>query len=407
MDYLPTVWRHTGTDMRQSTAVVWGAYVLAASLALLYDQTVIQHADEDSYKSADGHLTRILLPDALYYRTLFSYVQSGDLDPLSFALQSPNVFLPALAAHGLRYIPGEALLLNLVLLGFAGVLLARLLAMLQIRSVVPLVLFFLNFETLYYTQGIVKELPSTVLVLSFAVALLHQRRGLCLLLVVLALPMRWQLAGMLLAISCLQWIPPKLRFRALHGGLACLCAILPLFYQNVLRGAVISAESYQAEVEGIGMGKTLSSVLRTVPGSGYVILPLRSLQNMLEPFPAGWLIEEGAVNIYIVALSGSLLLMAGCYIVALREGWWLLRGKEDRRFVTPRTQVVLLVTLYVLGTAVNPWIHHRYIYPILPLIGMLPWLRPRTQRMILLYGMATCGIITVYAIGLWWHLSAL
>lgn len=394
--------RWTDMRLRRSIVIVLSAYGLAVCLAVLYDRIVVQQVDENDSATArttDGRLTKILVPDALYYRMLRSYIQSTDADFLSFAIKSPNVLLPALVAEGFRYVSDSTLFLNIGLLALCGILLARLLTMLQIRSTVPLVLFFLNPETIYYMQGILKELPSTVLVLSFAVALLHQRHRLCLLLVVLAVPLRWQIAGILCGVLLLQWIPPRLRFRTLHGGLICLCVLLPLLYQSVLRRAVTAGEIFETEVPGTGVGASLNAVLRTVPGSGYVILPIRALQNMIEPFPGISPIEEGMVNVYSLVLLGSFLLMTGCYLVALREGWLLLRGKEDRRFVTPRAQVMLLVILYMLGTAANPWVHHRYIYPVVPLLGMMPWLRPRSQRMMLLYGMAACMIFTICIVG--------
>ncbi|MEI8024980.1 MAG: hypothetical protein WCI18_01410 [Pseudomonadota bacterium] len=106
-----------------------------------------------------------------------------------------------------------------------------------------------------------------------------------------------------------------------------------------------------------------------VPFLGGLFIPLRALQNILEPFIAFQFFSDGPsiLNVYYLASFISAGLFFACIVYAA----FALRLSKRLR---PKINLEIVVfTFSAIVVAAIPFIHFRYIYPVLPtlLIGII------------------------------------
>src|SRR6266511_2659121 len=150
-------------------------FVIYISLVVAYYYAFVDGSNADISKN--GNFSRIVIPDIILYRELAQLFGSESIDPsLSWRVSSQlalsnineinplflatrNLLGPSFLAYFMRDIRFGDLIFNIILIGSTGILFIKILSVLDIRSNIPLWVLFLNPETIYYSQGFLKEIP--------------------------------------------------------------------------------------------------------------------------------------------------------------------------------------------------------------------------------------------------------
>jgi hypothetical protein len=404
--------------MNKRYFVCLSLFAVYASLIFAYHYAFVEESDGDLSKG--GSFSRVMIPDAILYGQLAQFFGSDGLDPilswqissrlalvdinqLSFmSLVRTNLFGPSLLAHLMGNIRFGDLLINSVLIGLTGVFFVRILDLLDISSNLPLWVLFLNPESIYYSQGFLKEIPCLFLTTLFIYLLLKRRYLSCLLPIVLAIIIRYEITFVFLAILCFELIPFKHKYRYLQLSLLIFFALLPLLYGTFLRRAVEGYYSYREESgPGSGIGSMIAYLQFNFPFFGYIGIPARFFQTMIEPFPDVTLFSDGngIVNIYYCILSASMIMMTYFYIEFLKYCLRISIKAGDRIWSHPASKIMFVIYIYLLLVGVNTFISHRFMYAVVPLMSFIVFGEKKDEKP-LSYAVILTATVLIYSLNI-------
>jgi len=374
--------------------------------------------------SKNGNFSRIVIPDIILYRELAQLFGSESIDPsLSWRVSSQlalsnineinplflatrNLLGPSFLAYFMRDIRFGDLIFNIILIGSTGILFIKILSVLDIRSNIPLWVLFLNPETIYYSQGFLKEIPCLFLTALFIYLLLKKKYLSCLLPVVLAIAIRYQIAFVLMVVLCLEMTPLRHKYKYFQFSLLIFSALLPLLYRTVFQRAVQGYYIYRAESgPGSGIGAVIAYFQFNFPFFGYIGIPIRFFQTMIEPFPDVQLFSDGAgvVNVYYCVLSASMLMMSYFYALFFKYFFKITIRGGDQNWSFHISKIIILIYIYLLLVGVNTFISHRFMYAVVPLMSFIVFAEKRKDNLFS-YVVISAGTISIYLMNMWKYL---
>jgi len=370
--------------------------------------------------SKSGNFSRIVVPDSILYRQIAESLVSDRIDPVLlgqvtsqlqlsditemsfFFLATRNYFGPSFLGYLMSSIRFGDLFINIILVGSTGVIFVKLLGLLNISSTIPLWVLFLNPETIYYSQGFLKEIPCLFLTAMFVYFLLIRKYLRCLLPITLVLLVRYQIAVIFLMILFLEIVPLRYRYKCLQYPLFVFFALLPLLYKTLLNRAVVGYYLYREESgPGTGIGAAIAYLQFNFPFFGYIGVPIRFFQTMIEPFPAMVLFSdgEGVINLYYCILSASMIMMSPFYSLFFNQLFNIvIRGRREI-FSYDISKIILTIAMYLLTVGVNTFISHRFIYPIVPLMAFVIFVEERGKKL-LAHIIILMAAISIYALNM-------
>jgi hypothetical protein len=358
-------------------------------LASFYYYLLIVHDSYDVF-SSDGKFSRIIIPDSFIY---VNYSESTDNLLMLFSLKGTKNYIgPAFLAQIMKDIQYGDIIVNIFFIGIAGIYFIKILRFLQINSPLPLIMLFLNPESIYYSQGFLKEIPSLLCVTMFVYYFLKRRYRYLIPIILVAGVLRYQIGLILILILLTEIIPTKYKLKAFHAFLFLMFALLPVAYKYIL--PMHAYYSYREDWSGWGIGSGLVSALQKVPFFGYIGLPIRSLQNLFEPFPHVELFYggEGIINIYFVVMAISLFMMIFFYSIFIIRSFYFIVGKYRNKISEPLYRLLFIIIIFVILTGINPWTHHRYAYPIIPFISFIYFIKKDKKKFHIMTSLFFCTV---------------
>jgi hypothetical protein len=401
--------------------MLFASYV---SLVFSYYYTLVDGSNAD--RSKDGNYSRIVIPDVILYGEIAQLFASDSIDPnLSWRVSSQlalsnindlniaflatrNLLGPSFLAYLMRDIRFGDLLFNIILIGSTGMLFVKILSVLDIKSNIPLWMLFLNPETIYYSQGFLKEIPCLFLTTLFIYLLLKRKYLNCLLPIVLAIAIRYQIAFVLLVVLCLEKVPLRHKYKYFQFFLLMFTALLPLLYGTVFQRAVQGYYMYREESgPGSGIGAAIAYFQFNFPFFGYIGIPIRFFQTMIEPFPDVQLFSDGAgvINVYYCILSASMLMMSYFYALFFKNFFKITIRGGDQNWPQHISKIIILIYIYLLLVGVNTFISHRFMYAVAPLMSFIVFAEKRKDNL-LLYIVISMGTISIYSLNMAKYLFA-
>ena len=304
--------------------------------------------------------------DSILYESLFKDGIDANFIVANYSTM-PNVMGISVLAALARRAGIDIFTLNLMLLLVTGWILVRIAAILHLSPALPLACIYLNPVSVFYCQTATKEVPLMLGCTLLAYLSLRFRKALPF----FALPvlagitfMRVQtgvLLGVLVVLGTLRY---RVALRFIWTGLFIFFALLPLTsFTEFWTGA----DSYQEMSGRVGIGKFIDFGLKTIPFAGYALIPLRAIQNALDPFPFAPLLNDGKSVWSLYAIFGQLSFYFYSYIFVglIPLLWRYLRGR-----IEPSRKKSVLILFVIFGwfsVAIVPYVQGRYLFPFLPL----------------------------------------
>jgi len=88
--------------------------------------------------------------------------------------------------------------------------------------------------------------------------------------------------------------------------------------------------------------------------------------------------------IYYIVMIGSLFLMVFFYSVFIEKAFCFIAGKYNNYVLMPSYKLLFTIIFFALLISLNPFIHHRYMFPIIPLISLIYFVDKRHKYVHLL-----------------------
>lgn len=371
---------------RQNNLALQYCFLLAvfAFASFSYYFLIIQ----DSYDvfSSDGRFSRIIIPDTFIYK---SYGESQNT--IITTLDIKNYIGPAFLAYVMKDIPYGDIIINILFIGIVGIYFIKILKLLNINSTLPLLILFLNPESIYYSQGFLKEIPSLLFVTMFAYYFLKKKYVYLVPIILAAGIFRYQIGLILILILCME-IFPKYKFKILHLFLFLLFALLPVVYIYLVPAELYYLYSAGSEIPPLGIGSIIFSSLQNIPLFGYVGIPIRILQNLFEPFPRVPLFYggEGIINLYFVTMLISLFIMVFFYIIFFKSSFFFILGKYRNKMSEPLYRLLFIILIFAILASINSFVHHRYMYPIVPLMSFMYFIESNKKNIYIMSALFLC-----------------
>lgn len=159
------------------------------------------------------------------------------------------------------------------------------------------------------------------------------------------------------------------RLQTVRFFIFALLVSLPFIYKLPLLEGYLNAEALFLEqsVGSGGVGQYLRSIERTIPLVGIITFPIKSLQNILEPFLGLSLYQGEHLNYYGIKDALSFFFFGWYYIFSLISLLAVIvvgkkKREDDESFV-----IFLMLTSFIL-VSMNAFVHGRYIFNILPVV---------------------------------------
>lgn len=335
--------------------------------------------------------TRPYLPDSELYEWLYSAPRldvTRVLDDAS-SHSNPNIYGISAIAFFLRTLSVDPLIFNCLLVIGTGLTLLGIAKDLGCSPNGALVVLFCNPQTNYYSQTITKEIPLLFLATLF-LRFCNLTKGWLLLLPLVAATALIRVQSGLAMVGLVMLfflLPRRLLLPASRTGLVLLCVTIPLFYDAPgFRGDTATEFFRESRASALGLGAFIDEGMRNYPMFGFIGIPIRALQNAVEPFPTTIWPDWPSFNLYAVVLLGSCALWTIYAFEFFRLGTALLLNRIS--LPEPALRVFVGAGVFWLLAAVNPWVHTRFLFYVIPAIVLSTsavhssgvWVRGSTLR---------------------------
>jgi hypothetical protein len=350
------------TQKPKLLTVVCGDYCHCIAAFVLYCIAAVGYRIVIS-DEADRWFTRAFIPDSEIYKAhAHIFAEQG----FSAFVGLKNYLAPTLMAYLMADVRYGDLILNILFVGWTGIVVVQLLRAAKINSPVPIYLVMLNPATIYYSQGYLKEIPSLLVFTVFLFSFIRKRYLLSIAAIIAASIVRSQIGLVLGVLFILRLVPP--RWKVVVPLVLVIIAIsaAPLLYSTVFFEEVSAAEAYRLEQPGQGLGRMMEEGMFRIPLFGIIALPIRIMQNLFEPFPNIVFYEkiEGSetFNIFSFVLIGTALLMAPFYVRFFSLCFRYLRNQFLPQATFRPGSLLPLFLFCAAMVSLNPFIHQRYIF---------------------------------------------
>lgn len=304
----------------------------------------------------------VYLPDSEIYMHLYN---DSDIRWASWNVYGVTIF------YG--FISGiiDPLYLNLILVVISnGILIGMIFERLPRNKIIVYLVLYCNPAIVYYSQTPTKEIILyffTTLILYFFV---KRKKVFYLPVIIFGGVIRYQFFVVTMS-SYIGVIFRKNAFLLVRLSILLLFLLLPLIYNTpLLQGYINAEEIYLTQSSGSsGIGQSLRMLERSIPLVGFITFPIKSLQNILEPFMGLSLYQGDYFNFYGVKDAISFLFFGWYYIYGLVSLLFILLMEDKREYRNADDIFVIFIVLTsFIIVSVNTFIHGRYIFNILPVV---------------------------------------
>ncbi len=336
--------------------------------------------NDDLWEDING-FTRIIIPDTFIYRNVVDF--SNPFTSIVFA-GIKNSIGPSFIWYMTNNQWVFVLFVNAVILYVELMYIAKTAQFFNIprrKTLSIMILIALLPDTLYYSVGALKEIPTLALMSGFFYHYLKYERIKWLLCVFLLIIFRYQI-GFALLLFLLADIFNKRSFRFAFLFLIFISALFPLiqnfgvFYNN-------TTELFR-EQNGVGssLGGGVELIRDKIPVISIFAILIRIIQSIFEPFfylfrNFTFFEDENLSIINVVLFLSSVFLFSYWLSFLKRIGSLLLHPSFVSRDIM---RLYLLCLVVLVPTAGFSFIHHRYLYPITSLIILATIVYPKHMK---------------------------
>ena len=246
-----------------------------------------------------------------------------------------------------------------------------------------ILLFIVMPASIMYSVGALKELPSALLMLAVVHGLLSGNYKSVFISAFLLVVVRYQLVAFLLIVGLAYFYGARSLLRTIGMILLLVAAAYPLI-KSIPWFSLETAQNYRDIYGGGGIGQHFEYLRDHVPGLSAIGIFVRVIQTLFEPiisftFKGFSLMEAGRLNLYGASQFVTVLFLSPYIFMFFRRlGLAFLRSGVSRHI-----QFVFgFVFTYLVLVGGFSFIHHRYAYPIFPLIiiaSLIPIKKVATQ----------------------------
>ena len=346
---------------------------LIASSSILYLGFFFTDISVNKFERLDSGFTDIVITDTIKYYKLAS---SENLNIALIIASIKNALVPSiiwfLADLNWYYV----LLINLIMHSFILLLIQKNLELFLVtkRGIIRAMLVYSILPaTTYYSIGALKEIPQIMLLLAI-VYFSNTNRLVFLFLTVLCISIvRYQL------IVFLPFILLSLKFR--NGRVLSLAVLFAglMFYPLFASTGILeygAVKEFRALNSG-GIGRIVEDWRENYIIISLIAVLIRAVQSLAEPLlilignPMNYFYFNGYIEVFnIIQLSTFIILSPYIYFLIFRMP--LLKSKcLPIQFRKPLFFLFGFILTYLILVGGLSFIHHRYIYPVLPLCIVL------------------------------------
>ncbi len=345
------------------------AYKIGASSAIamflyiyfwIFYDSLIQFKTESPFAFVDS----FVIPDTYIYHDVLNE-GSGLLSIISSTVK--NTFVPS----AIWYLAGGEWILVLAMNVFFYYLMTG--YVIEVCKMYNIsykrIVLLLTFApvTLFYMVGALKELPTMILLLGFFVNSIRQRYLSVFVIIALLALLRYQIiASIILYILLLARSSSKSLLANAVIAVAVLAGLFPLI-NDMTTLSNDATELFRQESQGFGIGSIVEQVRDDIIGISSIAVLFRVIQTIFEPllfFVSSDLINEGVLSVYPVASVLSFLMFTS-YFAKFLVGFMSSRLYKSDFMIQKLYTYILTLIVPIAGFS---FIHHRYIYPLYPLI---------------------------------------
>jgi hypothetical protein len=245
-------------------------------------------------------------------------------------------------------------------------------------------------SSILYSVGALKELPNALLLLALAYSLVNRKIFMFVVVSFVLILFRYQLIFPIVFIVLLLMFSRKSIYVKVVASVLFLGMIYPFLSSIDVLSYDVSIR-YREQYGGGGLGGYFESLRNEVPILSVVGVLVRTFQSMFEPIISfvfrGSLLESGLLSMYGLAQLVTNIIVFPFIMVFV---WKSMRMLLFWQRVNVRMQIIysFCVLLVVLIGGFS-FIHHRYLYPVLPLMIVCS-LIPMTRRVAHKMGETSC-----------------
>lgn len=345
--------------------------VLIPTIALLIIGLILLDKHYDAYANGLDYtatLEKIIIPDTyLYLISLDAFYE----DTLSSINNIKNVIAPAF----FWYVADGSWLLSVVFNVFCIFLTLIALSKLAILlgNRLPVLFGFalaLNPETIFYTQGMLKEIPSLMLLSFLALFYIRRQIGYVFIIGVLLSTIRFQYSIVVLTLIALSFLPVKKQFISAIVGLSVFASLFPILFDYIPGLDFDVGLLYREYSPGTGFGGFIYHIKFYEPGISVFGWLVSIGQGLLEPFPIFNTEHNGLPSFYDIALNYSFFFMLYFYIASFIALFNAIIKYDS--YSQEQIKLCVIAILFIGAIGFDSFIHHRYYYPMFGMLILLP-----------------------------------
>ncbi|MDX9988226.1 hypothetical protein [Thiothrix unzii] len=341
---------------------------LSLVFAVIYYYIFQQPLESLSFESPYNYISSFVIPDTYLYLSVID-----DHDPISSIFNSvvKNTIGPSLiwyVANGSWLI---VIIINAIFLYWSCYYIFRLCELYNVNSELPILLIAMNPVTIFYMIGALKEIPTMLFILGFFYYIIKEKTIKWLVFSLLLIIFRYQLLIPLVIFIIMYFTNKNGMYKKSLYLIVLLCLAFPLI--NSLNVLSNSATEIFREEQLSNIGSTLGASIEHIRSNIYILsaiaIGIRILQSILEPlfypFQYPLFMVDGVIGIYplfsfLSFVLTSYFIFKFIYLLPIN-----LRAKQATK---NKQAIFALAFLFLIPVAGFSFIHHRYIYPIIPII---------------------------------------
>jgi len=319
----------------------------------------------NEFENIDG-FTRIVIPDTFLYKNI---IDAENFIGTILSSGVKNSFVPSAIWLLADFNWNVVLAINVIFLMFVVHYIERLSAQYAIpktQARLAILIFLLMPANFYYSIGALKELPMMLFMLALIYHFNNRQFKLMLFYALSICLLRYQMLIILVLFflgSSLKEKQTKITVSIVLLAAACYPALTFLdvtAYQTALE--------YRQEYGVRGsIGSVVENIRNETYGLSVIAVIIRLIQSLFEPLLSRTIIiEGGSVSVYNLVHVISTLIFIPFLYYFIKNLFVLFRARYNHDIAIHRLYSILIMSLVFIGSF--SFIHHRYLYPIFPLI---------------------------------------
>lgn len=358
--------------IRKVNAHLWLSIVIIALLSLFYVYNftgLLEHGETEGL----GYIG-IVQSDTILFREI--YLNGSLIAYLSAGLRN-NLFPVMMWSiiDGNWYM---SLFVNIALLFFAVIYLRKIAEHIHLNvSSKVMFLIVLLPETFIYLIGMLKEIPTLLLLSAMTLYYLRNQWLRFIVCAILLVLLRYQLSAVVALFLTSQLIYREYSVRFLVAVFSLLSAFYPMVIVLVPGFGAENSELYREISGGSGFGSMIESIQFNVYGVSLLMTVVRFFQMVIEPWPSPQVFGPHGFNVIALMYTISVLVLLPIWFRFFKYLTYAIRFPAS---LNRDESVILCMSVsFLLIVALNSFVHHRYLYPAMGLILLIAYM-PKTPR---------------------------